>query len=433
MNLRPFEIVLIAIFGVLAVGGVVFVTFFQAQKGVNPYGTEIMIWGALPRTPMNDLLQALADTDQNLSVVRYEEKDPRTLTRDLLNAVAAGESPDLVIIPHRDLVSYESFIAPISSLEFPIADFRTTYSDGSEIFLSEDGVLGLPLFVDPLVMYWNRDLIATAGIAVPPQTWEMMLSEAIPLLTRKADPLTITQSAVGLGGFDNIRYAEEILATLFFQAGSPLVSRERNGYRIALSTKAESGLPAGEAVLPFYTQFVNPQSQYYTWNQSLPEDEAHFIGGRLGLYFAPASRRVEIERQNPNLNFDVTTVPQGAGVTVRRVSGEFYGLVRLKASNNQAGAVAVARLLGDSANVSRLLTDYPYAPVHRTLLTRQPADNWGRSAYASALIARGWYNPNPTETRTVLRTMVGDVIAGRAKAGEAIQDASSRLQALFSR
>ena len=51
-------------------------------------------------------------------------------------------------------------------------DFKNTFIEEGEMYLTENGVLGLPFTIDPMVMYWNRDIFQSVGIANPPEFWD---------------------------------------------------------------------------------------------------------------------------------------------------------------------------------------------------------------------------------------------------------------------
>ncbi len=62
----------------------------------------------------------------------------------------------------------------------------------------------------------------------------------------------------------------------------------------------------------FYTRFARPDNTLYSWNRSFSSDRDRFVSGDLALYFGYGSEGKELERLNPNLNFDIAEVPQGA-------------------------------------------------------------------------------------------------------------------------
>ena len=55
-------------------------------------------------------------------------------------------------------------------------DFKNTYIEEGELYLAANGILGLPITVDPMVMYWNRDIFSSAAIAAPPSYWDEFLT-----------------------------------------------------------------------------------------------------------------------------------------------------------------------------------------------------------------------------------------------------------------
>ena len=63
------------------------------------------------------------------------------------------------------------FIIPYAN--FSQSQFTNTFADGANPYLASSGVVGVPVLIDPLVMYWNRDMLKTAGIAEPTPDWTL--------------------------------------------------------------------------------------------------------------------------------------------------------------------------------------------------------------------------------------------------------------------
>lgn len=433
MNIRPFEIALIGIFGIAALGGLLYLSVYQAKPdpAETRYGERVEIWGSLDGKIMKDYLQELTRGDKALEVVKYTQIDSRTFERQLLNAIAEGRSPDLVIMPHDLLVSYRQKLQPVSYETIDERTFKDTYIDGAEIFMLSDGVYGIPFAVDPLIMYWNRDMFSNNGLALPPRTWETLTSQTIPAITRVDDNRNIIQSAVALGEYANIRNAKEILSALFFQTGSTIVDEQGDGYVVTLNKKQENTLSPGDAVLSFYTKFALPVNMSYTWNRSLYSDHEEFVAGKLALYFGKASERDSILRENPNLNVDVAPIPQGSGATIQRNYADFYALTIPRASTNMQGAYAVALVLSSPENAQALAHAYDFAPVRRSLYNGATGDAFEDVVRQSALIARGWLDPLPEETDRLFRDMVEGALAGQSRMKTIIIDTVQQLESLF--
>jgi ABC-type glycerol-3-phosphate transport system substrate-binding protein len=432
MHIRPFEIALIGFFAIAAIAGLIFLKMYKPEDPqAKLYGDSVIIWGTLDRSTMESIFGTLREENEAFKVVSYTEIDERTFENTLVNAIAEGKSPDLVIIPHTLLVSYRTKLQPISFERIPVRTFRNTYIDGAEIFMRSDGIYGIPFAVDPLVMYWNRDLFSSGGLAQPPQTWESLVSETVKSLVRTNDELAITQSAIAFGEYVNVLHAKDVLSMLFLQAGSDIVIEKDQGYVVTLAQEAKDSLTAGDAALTFYTQFVQPTNELYSWNRSKNLDRKEFLSGTLALYFGKGSEKEALSRENANLNFDIAPVPQSSGVTVERDYGDFYAFSIPRASQNTGGAIAVAEYLGSSA-VSQIIADaYGFAPVQRALLAGGSTDPFKSIIYSSALISRGWLDPSPKESGVIFQTMIEGVTSGRVRMKSVIIDAVHGLEGLF--
>src|SRR3990167_874728 len=98
-----------------------------------------------------------------------------------------------------------------------------TYIEEAELLLAQEGIYGLPLSVDPFVLYYNRDLLSAAGMAQPMGYWDEIYAAATKL-TKKDAALNITQSVMALGESRNILHSKDILSLLMMQAGTAIVS-----------------------------------------------------------------------------------------------------------------------------------------------------------------------------------------------------------------
>jgi len=434
-NLRPFQIVLLGVFIAFAVGGLI---LFSVYRGFgtdpNPYGARVVIRGTLDERPFREAINTLSDADDNFKIVSYVRKNESTFENELVNAIAEGRGPDAVVISNELLISVRAKLYPISYDALPERTIKDTYVDGAEIFSLSDGTYGLPFAVDPLVMYWNRDLFATAGLATPPATWEALVASTVPALTHRATDSTFvfTQEALAFGEYANVTHASDVMMMLLLQAGSPLITEYVNGYAAALNQAVgQTARPPLDAALDFYTQFANPSRTTYTWNRSLPQDRAAFLAGDLALYFAPGSESSSLRAGNPNLNFDAAQIPQGSSVTVKKGFGTFYALSILTSGKNIQGTYQALSVLGADAEAGALASGLGFAPVHRDVLAAGTANPIQQTTYRAALIARGFLNPNPAGSEGVIKTMIEDVTSGRERISEAARDAVGRFNLLL--
>lgn len=432
-NTPPFQIALYAFFVVLLFVSVLLLALFTSSSNsgeTQQYGPTLEIWGTFSADAINPIFNEIAEDIPAFSVASYREIDPRSFDQEFLVAAAEDRAPDLVFLSSERLVEHRSKLAP---WEFVETDFVNTYVDGAAIFHLVDGQYAQPLVVDPLVMYWNRDMFAENGLAQPPTTWQEVVSTITPRLTRRDDQRTILQSAVALGEYTNVNNARGILSMLLLQAGSQMVTERNNQYQILLNTPLSgvSGNPL-ETTIRFYTNFARPDNQLYSWNRVQPNDQNAFAAGDVALYFGYASEFTAIERRNPNINFGVAPVPQGANTGNKRTYAHFYGVAVPKKTNNLAGAYnAIGTIFSNPVYTTRLATALAMAPAHRSVL--QGGSNVARTqtTYEQTLISRAWLTPVAEEIDPVLAQLVSDIVSNRARVEDAVNSALSRIRLLY--
>ncbi len=432
-NLRPFQIVLLAVFAVMALVALVLIGNYRPSASTEEqlYGGQVIIWGSLPSEAFTPIFNTLKDQNENFKVVRYTQVDARNFNSDLVNAIAEGRSPDLIVLPHHQLVNLRAKLLPIPYESLPERQFRDSYVDGAEIFALRDGVYALPFVVDPIILYWNRDIFSGAGLAQAPTTWEGLVGSVVPALTQRDSNRSILRSAIAFGEYRNVRNATAVFSMLLLQSGSRMVEEGDRGYVVALNQGQQTSRAPMDATLQFYTDFANANSPAYSWNRALAEDRTAFIAGDLALYFGFGSEVGLISDRNPNLNFDAAMVPQGANATIRRTYGNFYGFAIPRAAGNSNGAYAAAQTLARPDVALALSRELQMAPVHRSVLGGGSSGAFEQIIFNAALISAGWLDPNPASTGGILQTMIEDVASNRARISEAVSDAVDRITLSF--
>lgn len=433
MKLRPFELTLVIIFGVMAVASLIILRTYQAPPAEDEslIGT-LAIWGTIPQDTFDSVLAKITAADAGFKGVRYRYIPEEDFDDEFVNALADQQSPDLVLINQERLTSYRNRLQVIPYESYPLRDFRNVYVEGAEVYALSDGIYGLPLMVDPLVMYWNRDMFSQAGFLAAPTTWEEVVSVTVPEFTVRDFNRTIQQSGIAMGVFDNVKNAFPVLSTLLLQGGSRMVVDNGTRYDIALNeaTGAGVGEPLAKA-FSFYANFSNPNNSLYSWNRALRPDTETFLSEDLALYFGFSSEGTQLEQKNPNLNFDVAEVPQGKDATAKRTYGRFYSFQIPKAAKNSAGAFTAMQTLASAENAALFTEKLGMAPVHRALIASGSNDIYGRVAYSSSFFARGWLNPKLPQTEEALKESIEDINANRADAFKAANDLVYRLGQVY--
>ncbi len=426
--MTPFKIGLLIVFGVATILGVGI--FAMSKGGAGQQPATVVVWGTIPQSVFQIVLkQSPLSANKNLTVL-YEQKKETTFEQEFIEALSEGRGPDVVLLGSDRVYKNRNRILPIPLTSYPERTFKDTFIEQGELFITRDGILGLPFMTDPLVMYWNKDMLSGNLIVTPPQFWE----EIYPLvntITKKDNKGTVTQSAVALGEWRNVDHAKAILATLLFQAGTPVVSYAQDRFVSAL--EYNPGLPVSpvNAAVGFYTQFSNPTAASYSWNRSLPGSLNMFLAGKLALYFGFASELETIRQKNPNLNFDATYMPQAKNTQKKQVFGQMTVLALVKQSRNVTAAFEVMNGLTDPAALSALEAQTNLPPVRKDMLAKKPTDAFRVVFYNSALLSRSFMDPDAEGSQTVFQNMIESITSGKETLSKAVSNAQNDMQLLL--
>ena len=432
MKLRPFELALVIVFIGLALLALVMLATADPKKSKSDDGQTVVgyvtIWGTLPAESINSILSEISKENEAYKDVIYKYYNPDDFDNVLVNALADGTGPDLVLISHEKLVETRKRIQPVSYESFPIRNIRDSYLDGAQIFALDDGLYGYPIAVDPIMMYWNRDIFANKDLLSAPATWEDLVNSVFPKLIERDSDRTIRQSVVAMGEYDNVRNAFGILSTLLIQGGSERVTIDKVGrYQVKLQMSETGKGDPLRAAADFYTRFSKPSNALYSWNRSFKDDRLEFVSENLAIYFGYGSEGRQLEKINPNFNFDIAEVPQGAEATVRRTYGKFYALSLLKTSDNKVGASAAMTKLAGATVATEIAIRNNLVPAYRNAVLQGSNDTFGRLNYKSAAVALGWLNPDLSASNQIFSTMTQDINENRRDLDSAVLDDSKRL------
>lgn len=421
-----FQIVLLAVFGSLAVAGVLI--FAIATSGANNAAGigPVVIWGTLEGNAFTDMLRTASDADGSLSQVSYVHQDETTYQQNLTHALASGSGPDLFIIRQDYAIADAGEIAPIPYTALSQTQFQTLYVSAADPFLSPGGVLAIPILSDPLVMYWNKDILSSNGFSQPPQYWDELYNMS-QTMTKRTDAGSITSATIAFGEYTNVDNAKDIMSMLILQAGGTLTKYDDTGRLLsAMITKSADGTNAAETALRFYTEFADPSKVDYSWNRSLPDARAAFAAGNLALYIGYASEASLIKQTNPNLNFATAPVPQIRGSARSLTIARVYGIAAARAGRNSLNAITAISKLATAGNIMTLASAYQIPAARRDILaTSTPgvADLFNKSV----IMGESWIDPDTDATASLFQAMIEDTTSGAILLTEAVSRADSQM------
>lgn len=417
-----FQTVLLVIFGLAVVAAI---GLFAANKGgtstkPGQLAGTVTVWGTLPYQTMKTTFDSLQVAQKDLRI-QYTEKSPETFESSLVDALASGTGPDIFMVTPETVLRHKPRLTIIPYTSFPQKLFQETYVNQASLFALPEGVVAFPMFLDPLMMYVNRDVLTASYIVSPPKTWTE-LSNMNQSLTKVTETGTILQSMVGLGTFDNVTHASEIIKTLAFQTGDPITVISLGATDIT-TTQGNEKSNNTPAVFDFYTSFANKQNTNYSWNIGQRNDREQFIAGKSAFYFGNASELPVIREKNPNLNFDIVMVPRPESGGTQTVYAHMVGWGISKLSKNQALSIGVLQLMADKNFISQVLNGTWYAPARRDMLTTLPAEDAIRSlVYKAAIVSQSFWNPDERTVDQTLRKSITQVNNGSIQSFQAYQD-----------
>ncbi len=430
----------------------------------TPYQVTLEMWGVFDDSDAyRDVIDGYIRMNPHVKAIEYRKMNIDTYEKDLLDALAAGNGPDIFMMKNGWLPSFANKIASADPMMISERGYREAFVDvAANDFLSEAKAYAVPLSVDSLALYYNRDILNMAGIATPPKTWQELLRGIRPLT--KIDAYgNVIQSAIAMGTAYNVNRSTDILSLLFAQFGA-----EANSFG---QTRADLTAPPATDSLTFYTQFAKPSSPYYTWNPRLDYSIDAFYQGKAAMMINYSYQMETIRQKNAKLNFGIAPLPQFEN-TVPVNFANYWGLAVSKNKEVKAVAEGEQRMTpvgkenelrvfeawqflyyfafphdGKITLVNGLTKNPKEFPLtidptkkyleatkkpaaRRDLILANQEDVFFAPFATGNLIARSFQQFNPEETERVLAEAIAQVNSGEASVADALNLAGSRINIL---
>ncbi len=292
------------------------------------------------------------------------------------------------------------------------------------------GVYGLPMGVDTLLMFVNRDLFNNAGITSIPEYWNKEFQQTVRRLTKMDNKGQIIQSGVALGVGGNIDRSSDILSILMMQNGAEMMNLENtlvtfNAPPIGITDKSK--IP-GEDALRFYSDFANPAKEIYAWNNTMDNSLDLFIRGKLAIMFGYSYMMPQIKAGNPKMNLVISRLPQIEGNDPVNFANYWVETVASK-SKHQNEAWDFIKFATAAEQVPNYLEATKKLSAIRTLVEYQKQDLEVGPYADQVLTAKSWYKGNDAgAAEKAMRDMMDSVAKGEVAIKEAIGAAVSKVQ-----
>lgn len=377
---------------------------------------------------------------RNFSVDEYEE--------ELLTAWARGEGPDMFSIPNFWLGKYIQFASPMPT-ELSVVKVETKKTLGRSKLLStketvrgltptlmkehwvdavaEDVVFGddvyaVPFSIDTLVLYYNKDLLAQEGIAVPPETWQEFV-EDVPKITVVNEQDQVLRSGAALGAHENVQRYFDILSVLMMQNGATMT--DGGSVRFNGESELRGGYYPGLAATQFFTDFANPKKSVYSWTPDQPDSLEAFTSGQTAFFLGYEYHLDQVKQRAPSLNFGISALPQIN--QSQRVNYANYWVEAVALSSDHPD-LAWAFLQSVAKQPEQYLLATKKVAALRNLVAQQQTDTTLSTFATAALTAKTWYHgKDPDEAERILADLIDTVRAGTSSGTEAVDLAAKQI------
>lgn len=419
VNLYTF-VVPIFIFGLAA--------FSFGCKPPPPEDAELEIWGIFDDSDIYEPLIKEYTEEFSHVTIKYHKKISSTYEKDLLNIMASGRGPDIFMLHHTWPARYSDKIlaAPIEVITAKQVQDNfvdVVYND----FVINNDIVALPLSVDTLALYYNKDLFNTAGIPQPPKTWEQFLAD-VEKLTIKDESWNIIQAGAVLGTAQNINRSTDIISLLMLQSGAQMVNEKKDNAVFDESVKINGeDFSPGQRALQFYTDFADSLKSIYTWNTRMHYSIDAFYEGKVAMMFNYSYHLPTIRAKAPYLNFGISTMPQITTSEVNIDYANYWGLAVSRNSGASEEAWKFIVWLTNKENSQKYLEAAKRPTARRDLVLWQK-DDLDLGVFAEqALTSRSWYQKDSASVEIIFADMIESVVLGQATIQEAIDKAVNQV------
>lgn len=322
-------------------------SIFQTQQAT--YQVKLEIWGLFDDSDaFAKVISEYKKRDPHIADIKVKKLEVESYETELRDALASGKGPDILLIHNSWMAKHKDKLAPAPDTVLAPKPVQDVFADVvTSDFVQDNKVYALPLSVDSLALYYNRDYLNQAGITAPPRTWAEF-DAAVQRLTRADQYGNIALSGAPMGaasdaeaGDGKINRATDILSLLMMQAGTQMYDYKNNVATFSNFTdetlNSESRIPPGQAALQYYTKFSNPNSKTYCWNSTMHNSVDSFIEGKSAMMLNYSWQIPRIQSKAPKLNFGVAPVPQNIDVaTGQGVNMNFANYWGFGVSKNKA-------------------------------------------------------------------------------------------------
>jgi multiple sugar transport system substrate-binding protein len=370
-----------------------------------------------------DALQTQIDkykADRPYLTINLKQLTSAELYPRLLEALASDHGPDIISIRNRWMRFYQPKLSamPPTVSDAIVRTEKTTLGTNTTVntavlnlptvtqidkeyvqavkndVVIDNKVYGLPLSLENMALYYNKDLLDKAGVAEPPKNWEDFQTAVKKLTKFDKKSGKILQAGAALGTGNNIPGFEDLIYTLFKQSNIPFVNK--SGFAAFQSGPANQANPA-MSVMNFYTDFANSSRDTYTWNEEIGNALDQFVNGSLAFFFGYSYHYPVIKARAPQLNVSILPMLQLNPEQPVNAANYWVQTVVDK-SKNKNEAWGLLNFLAHSKATKDYLDQSGRPSALRTYIAGQLDNNELFPFVSQVLISDSWYKGKDYDT-----------------------------------
>ncbi len=413
--------------------GFIVLIIFSRRRISKPISLEM--WGVIDEPVVfTPLINSFQKNNRNISI-HYVQKDSATYQDDLLKAFAANKAPDIFMLFGNWLPNYQDKIEPLNlkndkDLNSLIIS-QTFPQVVQDDLVNNNFLLGIPLYIDTLALYYNKDIFDYYNIALPPQTWDEVV-KLIPKLRKINSQGQVTRAAIALGTSNNIDWASDILSELMMQLGSSMTNKTYQTVTFNEPvTQNDLRIIPGEEALKYFTQFANPKSSLYTWENGFSNSVSAFSQGKTAMIIGYNQAQNAIQKEAPGLRYSIASFPLLSSNKEKINYARTMNLVVFNRSSHSKEAWQFLKYLSQSNNSQYYFLQTKNPPARLDLISLAINDSQTGVFASQILTSRDWYQIDSQEISTIFNDMIESVILQNIPPGQAISTAASRINLLW--
>lgn len=408
----------------------IILVIFSRRRVSKPVSLEI--WGIIDEPAVfTPLINGFRENNRNINI-QYVQKDSTTYQNDLLKAFADNKAPDIFMLFGNWLPSYQDKIEPLnlkSDKDLNSLIISQTFPQVvQDSLINNDFLLGIPLYIDTLALYYNKDIFDYYNIALPPKTWDEV-EKLIPKLRKTNSQGQITRAAIALGTSNNIDWANDILSEFMMQLDSSMV--DKTYQKVTFNepiTQNNLRIIPGEEALKYFTQFANPKSPLYTWESGFPNSVSAFSQGKTAMIIGYNQAQNIIQKEAPGLRYGIAPFP----LLNNKINyARTMNLVVFNKSSYSKEAWQFLKYLSQSNNSQYYFLQTKNPPARLDLISLAINDSQAGVFANQILTSRDWYQIDSQEISIIFNDMIESVILQNISPNQAIFTAASKIRLLW--